>query len=110
LKDTNHKLDYTCKKLNIAVEKRVPDTDNKNKLEDLILLKSLNKKASYTYYAIRAQTDYANTKAKAKNMILAKAKLLPISTPLELISTDQTKALQYKEIYSIKNVANSVNI
>jgi hypothetical protein len=92
LKDTNHKLDYTCKKLDIAVEKRVPDTDNKNKLEDLILLKSLNKKASYRYYAIRAQTEYANTKAK------------------NMTSIDQPKALQYREIYSIKNVANSVNI
>ena len=115
--DTNHKLDYTCKKLDIAVEKRVPDTSNKNKLEDLILLKSINRKASYRYgkekallfslpyclkknlwfffkryYAIRAQTEYANTKAK------------------NMISLDQPKESRYTEIYNIKNVANSVNI
>ena len=80
LKDTNHKLDYTCKKLDIAVEKRVPDTSNKNKLEDLILLKSINRKASYRYYAIRAQTEYANTKAK------------------NMISSDQPKDSRYTEI------------
>ena len=71
---------------------KVPDTSNKNKLEDLILLKSINRKASYRYYAIRAQTEYANTKAK------------------NMISLDQPKESRYTEIYNIKNVANSVNI
>jgi hypothetical protein len=92
LRDTNHKLDYTCKKLDIAVEKRVPDTNNKNKLEDLILLKSINRRVSYRYYAIRAQTDYANTKVK------------------NMISTDQPLSSRYKIIYNITNVANSVNV
>ena len=92
LRDTNHKLDYTCKKLDIAVEKRVPDTNNKNKLEDLILLKSINRKVSYRYYAIRAQTDYANTKVK------------------NMISTEQPLSSRYKIIYNITNVANSVNV
>ena len=71
---------------------KVPDTSNKNKLEDLILLKSINRKASYRYYAIRAQTEYANTKAK------------------NMISSDQPKGSRYTEIYNITNVANSVNI
>ena len=72
---------------------KLTDTSNKNKLEDLILLKSINRKASYRYgkekallfffkryYAIRAQTEYANTKAK------------------NMISADQPKGSRYTEI------------
>jgi hypothetical protein len=85
--DTNHKLDYTCKKLNIAVEKRVPDTNDRNKFEDLVLLKNRNKNSLYKYYAIRAQTKYVNK--KVEKMITQK---------------------NYKQILRIDNVANSVNI
>ncbi len=39
-------------------EYRVPKTDNQDKLEDFILLKSKNKKALYRYYAICGQSNY----------------------------------------------------
>jgi hypothetical protein len=55
--DTNIKLNKTCKKLNIAVENRVPNTINPNKLECLVVLKIIDNN-KYKYYAIRGQTDY----------------------------------------------------
>ena len=87
LTDTNHKLNVTCKKLNIAVEDRVPKTDDQNKYEDFILLRSTDKDVLYKYYAVRGQTIYVNRKAKNK------------------VDNEQ-----YTEILRIDNVANSVNI
>jgi phage anti-repressor protein len=60
LTESNTKLDYTCKKLDIAVEDRVPKTNNLNTLEDFILLKSKNKKELYRYYVIRGQSKYVD--------------------------------------------------
>ena len=64
LEDTNSKLEQTFKKLNIATEKRVPESANKRNLKDFVLLKSRNKKLPYRYYAIRAQTKYADHKSE----------------------------------------------
>ena len=66
LSESNTKLDYTCKKLDIAVEDRVPKTDNLNTLEDFILLKSKNKKELYRYYVIRGQSKYVDRRSKKK--------------------------------------------
>jgi hypothetical protein len=65
----------------------VPETIDRNKFEDLVLLKSRNKNSPYRYYAIRAQTKYVNK--KVEKMITQK---------------------YYNEILRIDNVANSVNI
>jgi hypothetical protein len=62
LTESNTKLDYACKKLDIAVEDGVPKTDNLNTLEDFILLKSKNKKELYRYYVIRGQSKYVKHK------------------------------------------------
>ena len=87
LEDTSSKLEQTFRKLNIATEKNVPEPQNKYKLEDFILLKSRNKKLAFRYYAIRAQTKYADH--KSEKMITTK---------------------NYKQILRINNVANSVNL
>ena len=87
LEDTNSKLERTFRKLNIATEKRVPESANKRNLEDFVLLKSRNKKLPYRYYAIRAQTKYADH--KSEKMITTK---------------------NYKQLLRINNVANSINI
>jgi hypothetical protein len=87
LTESNTKLNHACKKLDIAVEDRVPKPDNHNKLEDFILLKSKNKRALYKYYAIRGQTAYVDRKSKKK------------------ITNDN-----YLELYRINNVANSINL
>ena len=87
LADANNKLELTCKKIDIASNKSVPEPSNKYKLEDFVLLKNRNRKMNYRYYAIRAQTKYVNS--KVEKMITAK---------------------NYKELLRINNVANSVNI
>jgi len=87
LVESNTKLNHACKKLDIAVETRVPKTDNQNKLEDFILLKNKNKKSLYKYYAIRGQTAYVDRKSKKK------------------ITNDN-----YLELYRINDVANSINL
>jgi len=87
LADANNKLELTCKKLDIASNKSVPEPSNKYKLEDFVLLKNRNRKMNYRYYAIRAQTKYVNS--KVEKMITTK---------------------NYKELLRINNVANSVNI
>ena len=63
LTESNTKLNYACKKLYIAVEDRVPKTDNQNKLEDFILLKSKNEKALYKYYATCGQASYVDRRS-----------------------------------------------
>ena len=87
LADTNNTLELTCKKLDIASNKSVPEPSNKYKLEDFVLLKNRNRKMNYRYYAIRAQTKYVNN--KVEKMITVR---------------------NYKELIRINNVANSVNI
>jgi hypothetical protein len=97
LTESNTKLDYACKKLDIAVEDRVPKTDNLNTLEDFILLKSRNKKALYRYYVIRGQSTYVNRKSKNK------------------ISKDNYKIINFTtpdgiEESRINDVSNSINL
>ena len=87
LEDTSSKLEQTFRKLNIATEKNVPEPQNKYKLEDFVLLKSRNKKLVFRYYAIRAQTKYADH--KSEKMITTK---------------------NYKQLLRINNVNNSVNL
>jgi hypothetical protein len=87
LTDANIKLELTCHKLNITADKSVPEPVNKNKLEDLALLKNRNRKMTFRYYVIRAQTKYVNSKVD------------------KMINTKN-----YKELLRINNVANSVNI
>jgi len=87
LTESNTKLNYACKKLDIAVEDRVPKTTNLDKLEDFILLKNNKNKALYKYYAIRGQNFYVDQKSKKK-------------------ITDEN----YSEIYRINGVANSINL
>jgi hypothetical protein len=87
LNETNTKLLYVSKKLDIAVEDRVPQTKNIDKLEDFVLLKSRKKTIDFRYYAVRGQPNYVNRKSNKK------------------ITEDK-----YKEILRINNVANSVNL
>jgi DNA repair exonuclease SbcCD ATPase subunit len=87
LSETNYKLTHVSKKLNIAIEDRVPKTNNIEKLEDFILLKNRRKNPDFKYYAVRGQTSYVNRKANKK------------------ISEEK-----YKEILRINSVANSVNL
>ena len=98
LTESNTKLDYACKKLYIAVEDRVPKTNNQDKLEDFILLKSKNKKALYRYYAICGQSNYVDRKSNNK------------------INKENYKKLKFitadghEEFSRIDNVANSKNL
>jgi hypothetical protein len=87
LSETKNELNYIGKKLNIAVEDRVPKTDNIDKLEDFILLKNRRKNPNFKYYAIRGQTGYVNRKSSIK------------------IIEDK-----YKEIIRINSIANAVNL
>jgi hypothetical protein len=97
LTESNTKLNYACKKLDIAVEDRVPKTDNHDKLEDFILLKSKNKKALYKYYAICGQSTYVDRKSNKKIDKENYTKIKFTSDGLE-------------EISRIDNVANSKNL
>jgi hypothetical protein len=87
LNETNIKLTCVNKKLNIAVEDRVPQTKNIEKLEDFVLLKSKKKRIDYRYYGVRGQPNYVNRKSNKK------------------IIEDK-----YIEILRINNVSNAVNL
>jgi hypothetical protein len=87
LNETNIKLTCVNKKLNIAVEDRVPQTKNIEKLEDFVLLKSKKKRINYRYYGVRGQPNYVNRKSNKK------------------IIEDK-----YIEILRINNVSNAVNL
>lgn len=60
---------------------------NKSKLEDIVLLKSRNKKLEFRYYAIRAQIKYVDSKVE------------------KMINNRN-----YKQLLRINNVSNSVNV
>jgi hypothetical protein len=98
LTESNTKLDYACKKLDIAVEDRVPKTIDLDKLEDFILLKSKNKKALYKYYAICGQSTYVDRKSNKK---ILKENYMKIKF---------TTSDGLEEISRIDNVANSKNL
>jgi len=98
LTESNTKLNYACKKLDIAVEDRVPKTDNQDKLEDFILLKSKNKKALYKYYAICGQSTYVDRKSNKK---INKENY----TKIKFTTSDGNE-----EISRIDNVPNSKNL
>ena len=98
LTESNTKLNYACKKLDIAVEDRVPKTNNHDKLEDFILLKSKNKKALYKYYAICGQSTYVDRKSNKK---INKENY----TKIKFTTSDGLE-----EISRIDNVANSKNL
>uniref|UniRef100_A0A6C0EDC4 DUF3627 domain-containing protein n=1 Tax=viral metagenome TaxID=1070528 RepID=A0A6C0EDC4_9ZZZZ len=98
LTESNTKLDYACKKLDIAVEDRVPKTDNQDKLEDFILLKSKNKKVLYRYYAICGQSTYVDRKSN-KKISKENYKKIKFTTPDG-----------HEEFSRIDNVANSKNL
>ena len=91
-------MNYACKKLDIAVEDRVPKTDNQDKLEDFILLKSKNKKALYKYYAICGQYIYVDRKSNKK---INKENY----TKINFTTSDGNE-----EISRIDNVPNSKNL
>ena len=98
LTESNTKLNYACKKLDIAVEDRVPKTDNHDKLEDFILLKSKNKKALYKYYAFCGQSTYVDRKSNRK---IDKEHYIKIKF---------TTSDGLEELSRINNVANSKNL
>ena len=98
LTESNTKLTYACKKLNFAVEDRVPKTDNHDKLEDFILLKSKNKKALYKYYAFCGQSTYVDRKSNRK---IDKEHYIKIKF---------TTSDGLEELSRINNVANSKNL
>ena len=98
LTESNTKLNYACKKLDIAVEDRVPKTDNQNKIEDFILLKSKNKKALYKYYAICGQSTYVDRKSNRK---IDKEHYIKIKF---------TTSYGLEELSRINNVPNSKNL
>ena len=76
----------------------VPKTDNQDKLEDFILLKSKNKKALYKYYAICGQSTYVDRKSNKK---INKENY----TKIKFTTSDGNE-----EISRIDNVANSKNL
>jgi len=89
LEETDNKVTYITKKLNVAVEDRVPKTASSSKLEDFVLLKNKKKNVDFKYYAVRGQSSYVNRKIASKK---------------------EDESNKYKEIIRINDVANSVNL
>ena len=87
LTESNKKLGYACKKLDIAVEDRVPKTEEHDKFESIAILKCTKKKALFRYYCIRGQLYHVNKRIKKK-----------------------TIEEKYEELIRIDDVSHSVNI
>ena len=87
LSESNKKLGYACKKLDVAVEDRVPKTEEYDKLESIAILKCIKKKALFRYYCIRGQLYHVNKRIKKK-----------------------TTEEKYEEIIRIDDVTHSVNL
>ena len=62
--EIHHKLDITIKKLDISTEERVINPNNKQKLENFVILKSRKKNIDFKYYVIRCQMRISSSKIK----------------------------------------------